>query len=367
MIYRFGKTLFFEQPLTNPFGHEERFLLSLEDPELRLVTAFDEWLHLRQHCRACVGVLGSDPVEAEMFDKDGYGNIQVALLPHETLYLPFTFMSLEPYVTKEKKLLRRGSRRGDRSGRSGSGEGKSSDGRGGEGKRQDREDDSVGEGDDDEEEASRVAEVRIVSCTHGHVVAVMRVNICPRPSVVHRTLRFFEPENGLMRRRIQLKGGGGGGHTGDPTAYSKFVHCVEMEGEASDIVSGGRNSKNTHAQSKVVVEWGPSGAAGSSAGALDILLRYRCGAFPSLGTFFLLIYDDPYQSQLHEVRGVSPFLHCCFNDIRPCHAFPILLARYCSSVISVLTHPPILPSSTRSGMACRGAIQTEGRHPCFPW
>jgi hypothetical protein len=301
ILYRFGKTLFFEQPLTNPFGHEERFLLSLEDSELRLVTAFDEWLHLRQHCRACVGVLGSDPVEAEMFDKDGYGNIQVALLPHETLYLPFTFMSLEPYISKEKKLVKKRVDRNARSG-SGSGEGKSSDGRG-EGKRQERDDESYGEGDDEEEEATRVAEVRVVSCTHGHVVAVMRINICPRPSVVHRTLRFFEPENGLMRRRIQLKGGGGGGFPGDPTAVNKFVHCVEMEGEASDIVSGARNSKNTHAQSKVVVEWGPSGAAGSSAGALDILLRYRCGAFPSLGTFFLLIYDDPYQSQLHEVLG----------------------------------------------------------------
>jgi hypothetical protein len=301
---RFGKTLFFEQPLTNPFGHEERFLLSLEDSELRLVTAFDEWLHLRQHCRVCVGVLGSDPVEAEMFDKDGYGNIQVALLPHETLYLPFTFMSLEPYVSKEKKLKKRRGDRNTRSGSgSGSGEGKSSDGHRGEGKRQEREDESYGEGDDEEEEASRVAEVRVVSCTHGHVVAVMRINICPRPSVVHRTLRFFEPENGLMRRRIQLKGGGGGVYPGDPTAVNKFVHCVEMEGEASDIVSGAWNSKNTHAQSKVVVEWGPFGSAGSSAGALDILLRYRCGAFPSLGTFFLLIYDDPYQSQLHEVQG----------------------------------------------------------------
>jgi hypothetical protein len=44
--------------------------------------------------------IGSEPVEADMFDKDGYGNIQVALLPHETLHIPFTFTTLVPYTQK---------------------------------------------------------------------------------------------------------------------------------------------------------------------------------------------------------------------------------------------------------------------------
>lgn len=48
---RFGKTQFFEYPITNPFAHEERFQIEISDPELRLVTAFDEWLHLRRACR----------------------------------------------------------------------------------------------------------------------------------------------------------------------------------------------------------------------------------------------------------------------------------------------------------------------------
>jgi hypothetical protein len=41
--------------VTNPFGHEERFFIDIAggegDPELRLVTMLDEWLHLRHHCR----------------------------------------------------------------------------------------------------------------------------------------------------------------------------------------------------------------------------------------------------------------------------------------------------------------------------
>ena len=48
---RFGKALFFEYPISNPFAHEERFIIEFKDSELRLVTNFEEWLQLRQSCR----------------------------------------------------------------------------------------------------------------------------------------------------------------------------------------------------------------------------------------------------------------------------------------------------------------------------
>jgi hypothetical protein len=48
---RFGKTVFFEYPLTNPFGHEERFLIEINDSELKIVSSYDEWLCLRGGCR----------------------------------------------------------------------------------------------------------------------------------------------------------------------------------------------------------------------------------------------------------------------------------------------------------------------------
>ena len=292
------------------------------------MTSFDEWLHLRQYNRPCVGDLGSDPVEAEMFDRDGFGNIQVALLPHETLHIPFTFMSILPFTpVKKGKYVRSNARLNNRNRDE---ESKNDDrydnqsrySRGDSKQRDDGDDEQkMKENDEEEEEelASRTTEVRVVSCTHGHVVAVIRVNICPRPSVVNRTLRFFEPENGLMRRRIQLKSSGSGpgsgpgsgigssSYPGDSTELSKFVRCVEMDtgdydnnndGDHGDGTSSGGKNK---IQSRVVVEWGPSGTAGSSSGALDVLLRYKCGTFPHTGSFYLLLYDDPYQSQHHEV------------------------------------------------------------------
>lgn len=286
-MYRFGKTLFFEYPITNPFAHEERFLIEVTDPELRVVTAFDEWIQLRHRVRPCVGELGGDPVELEMFDRDGMGNTQVALLAHETLHIPFAYLTLEPYAAaqylaaSEKKPETRRSYDAKSARRS-----ESKDAKG----------DFVKPAPPTEAQPARVVEVRVISGSHGHVVAVLRVNICPRPFIVDRTLRFYEPENSVMKRRIQLTGYNTAAmYPGETAASSKYVHCVEEQ-------SAGTKSDT----SRVVVEWGPAEhASGGPGSALDLIIRYRCSAFPSAGSFYILLYDDPYQCILHEVWHVS--------------------------------------------------------------
>ncbi|KAJ1442329.1 hypothetical protein B484DRAFT_442214 [Ochromonadaceae sp. CCMP2298] len=299
---RFGRTSFFEFPTTNPFAHEERFQIEVGDPELRLVTAFDEWLHLRRCCRPALGELGPEPVEAEMFDRDAAGTVQVALLPHETLHLPFTFMTLTPYMPESRlpdKRQQRQSLQAQQSSRwdrdRDRGEGKE-----GESKSAEQEEDVL-----QAEEPHRTVEVKVVSCTHGHIVAIIKVLVCPRPFVLHRTLRFQEPENTVMKRRIQILGAEHApSYPGDFSTANKYVHCVEGGAPAPGTVGAAAPSGEKE-QSRVVVEWGPSsGDQFASSGALDLLLRYRCGAFPSTGAFYLLIYNDPYQSQLHEVWQV---------------------------------------------------------------
>jgi hypothetical protein len=45
--------------------------------------------------------------------------------------------------------------------------------------------------DSDEQEApQRTVEVKIVFGTHGHLVSILKVQVCPRPFVLNRTLRF---------------------------------------------------------------------------------------------------------------------------------------------------------------------------------
>ncbi len=48
LFFSFGRTLYFEYPLRNPFGHEERFVIDLQDSELRVITNTEEWTYLRR-------------------------------------------------------------------------------------------------------------------------------------------------------------------------------------------------------------------------------------------------------------------------------------------------------------------------------
>ena len=265
--------MFFEHPITNPFGHEERFQIVIKDPELRVVTSYSEWMYLRQHSRPCVGELGMEPVEMDMLDIDNNGHIQVALLPHETLYIPFTFLTFIPHIPNTQVMKRKSPYYLS-------------------------EEKEVEEEVD--EEVARTTVVHVVSGSHGHIVAVVKVTIAPIPFVLDRTMRFFEPENSIMKRRIHLISRDHNNNRevvfpGEFITASKYVHCVE--GTSSAEFASDDN------QSRVVVEWGASEEQhpGMGMGSLDLLIRYRCGPFPGLGMFYLLIYSDPYQSQLFEV------------------------------------------------------------------
>lgn len=215
-----------------------------------------------------------------MFDRDGFGRIQVSLLAQETLYIPFTFMTLVPYIPIERKSTKLAFARSRI-----------------EDKRESRP--SVNNKDRDSTmdstQPTRNINIKIISGTHGHVVANLLLEICPLPFIVDRVFRFFEPENSIMKRRLRLVGCDDIKlYPGEAVMSSKYVHCVE-NGAQTDC--------------RVVVEWGPSGAGAASdgngvdaaPGGLDIMLRYRCSNFPSAGDFYVLLYNDAYQSSLHEV------------------------------------------------------------------
>lgn len=249
--------------------------------------------------RPCVGKLGSEPIEGDMFDMDGHGHVQVSLLPQETLYIPFTFLTLVPYTPIERKKTKLTLAR-----RSVSNPESKDDTRP---LVNNKEYDAPME----EVQPTRSIEVKFISGTHGHVVANLVVEVCPLPCVVDRVFRFFEPENSVMKRRIRLVGCDDVKmFPGEAVMSSKYVHCVE-NGAQPDC--------------RVVVEWGPSGAGAASERAaqesgidvapagLDILLRYRCSGFPGAGDFYILLFNDPYQSSLHEVP-INYINYCYFTS-----------------------------------------------------
>lgn len=95
-----------------------------------------------------------------MFDRDGYGAVQVCLLPNETLSIPFTFMSLVPFEHRSKDARKHA-------------QVKSASRHGSE----------VEVERHAEEIESRAIEVKIISGSHGHIISVIRVLVFPRPGL----------------------------------------------------------------------------------------------------------------------------------------------------------------------------------------
>ncbi len=264
--------------------------------------------------RPCVGELGSDPMEVELFDYDQETrNISVTLLPNEILYLPFTFMTLIPYVPLQRKSFQRKSSKllKDRDrGRSSSYEDRrypeSKEGHDDEFK-YDKDDADIAE-EELLEDVQRIIDVKIISGSHGHLVAILRAHIHPRPFITHRVLRFHEYENSIAKRKIRLVGIDESEfnvlYPGRYMTEMKYIHCVE---NTIDPKSSGAMTLEEGSNSRVVIEWGSRLQESSFAAqddhihSLDMLIRYRCLETSSSGMFYILVYNDPYQSELHEV------------------------------------------------------------------
>ena len=61
----FGTTMFFEYQLTNPYSHEERFIIDIQDPELNVVTDSVVWQYYRETLSPAAGVV-SGKIEHDM-------------------------------------------------------------------------------------------------------------------------------------------------------------------------------------------------------------------------------------------------------------------------------------------------------------
>jgi nephrocystin-4 len=269
----FGKTLYFEHPLRNPFGHEERFKIEVDDAELRVVTNAEEWTYLRRHVTPCVGTVPRERVETDLLDVDPVHGIQITLLPNETVYIPFTLLSLSLRSMHAPRLTPAASSH----------------------------DAVTSKGPNDEADASDACErsilVSFISASHGHIVSAMQVNVHRRAFPVHRTFRFYQAEGEVLKRCIQMLPYDAPPLIGKPTPAAastgsdKFVHCVEE-------CAGGRSGTN------VVVEWRRRPQSRHQTSAQELLLKYRVGAFPLAGEFYILLYNDAHHAQLYEVWHV---------------------------------------------------------------
>ncbi|RLN20912.1 hypothetical protein BBJ28_00017538, partial [Nothophytophthora sp. Chile5] len=104
------------------------------------------------------------------------------------------------------------------------------------------------------------------SCSHGHTVALFKLELQPQPFTCHRVLRFSHPAASIWRWTLRYPRG-------------KFVVCLDPS---------------------VAVELLRDGQSESSNSGL-VRLKCRVGEYPSLESFFVVLYDDRYYARVHEV------------------------------------------------------------------
>eukprot|EP01084_Bolivina_argentea_P177665 307219_1 len=271
LFFSFGRTLYFEHPLRNPFGHEERFIIELQDAELKVVTNAEEWAYLRRNVKSCVGEVPQENVESDFFDVDvKQGNVHITLMAYETVYVPFSMLSLSIDAAATSSLQEFSGCQNKNPGSYNS---------------------------NLPLQPERSAQVSFTSASRGLVVFSLNVHMYRRAHPVHRTFRFCQVEGEIMKRSIQLLPMEppplvNGSACATSPSNMKYVHRVEPEGKHSG---------------KVLVEWKtrPFIQGQCSPVIHELFLTYRVGVFPSVGKFYLLVYNDPYQGSLFEIWCVA--------------------------------------------------------------
>eukprot|EP00741_Cyanophora_paradoxa_P018009 tig00021036_g17390.t1 len=249
----FGRTCFFEIAFVNPYPHDDCFIISFDDPDLRIVRDTREW---RAHKR----VRGlTTPLEDDLVSEHN----ELLVHARETVYVPFVFQSFSCGTLRAAML-------GD-----GAAGGEEATPR----VRQER----GGEEGPDEPIRPRRTDVSFYNRA-GRLVYVVRVHVAPQPFAPDRTFRFHHPENDFFKTRLGIE------VTAASTPAEQVLAALDPAGR------GYKHVRCSHANVVVRTENG--------AKRQDVFVKYRCGSWPHVGRFFLLVYHDAAHSFLHEVWQV---------------------------------------------------------------
>eukprot|EP00939_MAST-03C_sp_MAST-3C-sp1_P000147 g147.t1 len=245
----FGRVSFFELPFVNPLNKEERFRVTFEDSELRLVSNTEEWQAYRDaqfHMKDRSGVDDGDDddnesaVEDAMFVPCGDGRTyEFVLAARERVRIPFVLCALSqdtalnPYAAN---------------------------------------------GDD---RMYRNISVNFECTSTARTALLLDIVVHLSRPVVHRVLRLHVPENNFMCRTIRLK-------LPSTSRDGLFVYCPNR-----DV-----------AIETAVPENDVRGDVGIHAGTQTFVIKYHCGTWPSVAQFFVAFYADKYHAKLWEVWRV---------------------------------------------------------------
>jgi len=291
----FGSVAFFELAFHNPYAHQDCFSIEFDDPELRIVRDIGEW---RVHKRSR-GL--TTPEEEDMLSERN----ELVVEPRETVFIPFAFQSFNsgtifPSMPSfDITNVRSSSASAGLSLASASLR--------------------------NMDEAMRERTIPISFYNRdGKLVYVIRLQVRPQPFSVDRTFRFFTGENDFFKNKITMD------LTPPPPALAPAFSASHPSlspspsaaasptkpFSSSSFSSLSSPSPSRSVSSRLVPDLSASAMgfryircshsnvivrSESTSSTQDINLKYRCGAWPQVARFFLLLYHDNYYALLNEV------------------------------------------------------------------
>jgi hypothetical protein len=132
--------------------------------------------------------------------------------------------------------------------------------------------------------------VTIESSKHGCATTSLRIVAKPRPFPIHRTIRYFHSENSYLRSSLPLPSPG-------PMQSHNWTGCVACA-DPDAIV---QVSSPTPADYNAALLSGLDTYAASSE---RLLIRYKCGGFPSTRVLHVVLYEDAARSSIREIWRV---------------------------------------------------------------
>ncbi|KAK2557771.1 Nephrocystin-4 [Acropora cervicornis] len=240
----FGTAEFFEFVLKNPYSTDQNITIYCEDKELRVVTDTREWRHFKRKTDT------RSALEENMFDDSSDSLFpKVFLRPRETVHIPFKFQSFKAdqsvpeqgpsHPIKQQTLTYRKT--------------------------------LTSESNDLKARQIKVSFMNKDECP----VAILSVQVEPRPHVIDRTFRFYHAEQSFLKKIIRLPPWRS--LPGAPVLDENYQPQVHVRCSDVNVVCETRNLPTGEPQ--------------------DVFLKIACGPSPSVKRFFVLLYIDPFLTE----------------------------------------------------------------------
>ncbi|KAK3738109.1 hypothetical protein QZH41_013840 [Actinostola sp. cb2023] len=237
----FGTAEFFEFAIRNPYDVEQTIAVQCDDKDVTVITDTREWRHFKKFVET------HSPIEENMFNTADTTFPEIFLRPRESVHIPFKYQTfradhsvpdqspshpLKQQTTTFKKFA------------------------------------SV------QDNKCQPCNIKIsFVMKDSRPIAILKLNIEPRPHVIDQTLRFYHPEQSFLKKSIRMPPWHSlpGAPVIEDQAPQVHVRCSDV-----NAVCEVRRVSSTEPQ--------------------DVFVKVACGPSPTVKRFFVLMYIDPFMA-----------------------------------------------------------------------